>query len=575
MTDVRRRESNGRIAVTVAPTTAPAPRGSARSWPALVHVALLAAVYAGVIAAGSADAWSGSDAGGKVATVRSMADDGSWHPDVGYWAETADPAGQFHPLIKTARHGDDWVQVTSLPLVYAAVPLWRLGGSTAILLLPALGALAAAWSARAVARNLGATTGWSAFWLVGAGSPVLFYAGDFWEHAPALGLFVGAVALLTRPEVGRRDVLLAGAMAGAAAVLRAELGLYLAAFAVGAIAITELRRFWIRRAQLAGRAAAAAAAVVIANTVLERAVVGSAIQSGRVGSQAAAVGGGLADRLQDDVVTTLGLFPYTDATAYALGILAVCGLALLGWVLRHPDERGPALRWGVALTAAAYLARLFVGTGFMAGTLPATPAGSAGLTAFPGSGARAKQLVVTATAAAPAVWLLQWRGDLFAQWGGRYTLASGVLLAVVAAVVIERAGLRTVVAAVVIGASVIVAVFGAAWHAERTRGLAHTIEVIDAAPADVVIVTTMPHLGREAGAFYGDQRWLRLDRPDDADALAAVLDELGVDRIDVVEQVTEGWPHPTLAGFDRAGERLVPYLKGAQLRVIRYERADH
>jgi len=198
MTDVRRRESNGRIAVTVAPTTAPAPRGSARSWPALVHVALLAAVYAGVIAAGSADAWSGSDAGGKVATVRSMADDGSWHPDVGYWAETADPAGQFHPLIKTARHGDDWVQVTSLPLVYAAVPLWRLGGSTAILLLPALGALAAAWSARAVARNLGATTGWSAFWLVGAGSPVLFYAGDFWEHAPALGLFVGAVALLTR-----------------------------------------------------------------------------------------------------------------------------------------------------------------------------------------------------------------------------------------------------------------------------------------------------------------------------------------------------------------------------------------
>jgi hypothetical protein len=76
-----------------------------------------------VIALGDTRAWSGADAGGKVATVRTMSEGSSWVPDVGYWAAADDPEGTFHPLLYTRRFGDRWVQGTTLPLSYTAVPL--------------------------------------------------------------------------------------------------------------------------------------------------------------------------------------------------------------------------------------------------------------------------------------------------------------------------------------------------------------------------------------------------------------------------------------------------------------------
>ena len=80
----------------------------------------------------------------------------SLKPDVGYWAATWDPNGEHHPLIYTERHGKQWVQVTSLPFVYAGLPLWRIGGTAAILLLPVAGSLLGAYGARRLALALGA-----------------------------------------------------------------------------------------------------------------------------------------------------------------------------------------------------------------------------------------------------------------------------------------------------------------------------------------------------------------------------------------------------------------------------------
>ena len=82
------------------------------------------------------------------------------------------------------------MQVTSLPFVYAGLPLYKAAGTAGILLLPIAGSLLAAYAARRLALALGASTGWWAFWLVGVGTPMLFYAGDFWEHSMGVGLML-------------------------------------------------------------------------------------------------------------------------------------------------------------------------------------------------------------------------------------------------------------------------------------------------------------------------------------------------------------------------------------------------
>lgn len=175
----------------------------------------LMAIYLLVIGAGGVRAWSGSDAGSKVATARSMVEHHSWVPDVGYWAARSDPSGAHHQLLWTRRVGNRWIAVTGLPLVYAGAVLYRVGGLAALLVVPVLGSLLAAESSRRLARLLGARTGWLAFWLVGVGSPMLFYAGDFWEHAPAVGLALLAVTLaLGEGRWGR--FVMAGLLAGMA-----------------------------------------------------------------------------------------------------------------------------------------------------------------------------------------------------------------------------------------------------------------------------------------------------------------------------------------------------------------------
>ena len=233
----------------------------------------LAAVYLIVIAAGNTHAWSGSDAGGKVATIRWMDQHHSLKPDVGYWAARWDPQGDHHPLIYTTRHGREWVQVTSLPFVYAGLPLYKVAGTAGILLLPVVGSLLAAYGARRLAIALGSPGGgrW-AFWVVGLGTPMLFYAGDFWEHSMAVGLALVGLALAFEGGVWR--ALVAGLVVGLAAVLRTEVLIYVAAVGVALLFVREEREAWLRRPARVVAVAGGLGAVVVANTLIERAVIG-------------------------------------------------------------------------------------------------------------------------------------------------------------------------------------------------------------------------------------------------------------------------------------------------------------
>lgn len=532
---------------------------------------LLVLLYIALAASGDTRASSGSDAGGKVATVRVMAETGSSDPDVGYWAEQADPDGRLHPLTKTQLLGDRWVQVTTLPMVLLVVPLWQIGGPAALLALPMAGAVAAALCARAIARRLGASTGWPAFWLIGAASPVGFYALDFWEHAPAVGLALVAIAIVVRDRLRPAPAVLAGLAGGFATALRPEVGIYLVVLALASLLIAERRSVLRRQTSGAALVVVVAGATLVANQVLERAVLGGGVQTTRVGAQVGGAGGDLTDRAQDAAVTSVGVLADSQPRALAIGALLVLGLLTLAGSLRASDGRRALL--GGGLVGMGYALRALIGVGFVPGSLPAAPLGVVAL--HRQHDARARVLLVVALASLPLVWLLQWTGDLVAQWGGRYTILTGALLVILGTVELERRGWRTAGARVFVGIAVVVAAFGFLWHAQRTSEMSATIAAIEATPDEVVIVSTRAHLGREAGAWYGDHRWLTAATSVDLELAADVLAELDVRRFDLIVDDGEDGPSsgrpPAVAGYDVVGQRAVGVGFNAGLSVVSYE----
>ncbi|MEJ7846114.1 MAG: hypothetical protein WKF93_10765 [Acidimicrobiales bacterium] len=548
---------------------APPPRPRSR-WSTVAKVLILVLVYAALAAAGDTRAASGSDAGGKVATVRTMAENGALDPDVGYWAEQADPDGDLHPLTKTDRIGDRWVQVTTLPMAFLAVPLWQIGGPAALLALPMAGAVAAALGARAIARRLGARTGWPAFWMVGAASPIGFYALDFWEHAPAVGLALVAIALVMGDQLRPGRAVLAGLSGGLAAALRPEIAIYLVVLALASVLVADRRSVLRRQVPGAVVVAVVAGATLGANQVLERIVLGGGVQTARVGSQVDRAGGDLVDRARDAVVTTFGVLASAQPTALAIGALLVAGLVAVASGVRNGDRRGTAL--GGALVGIGYAMRAATGLGFVPGTLPAAPMGVVAL--HRQRDGRARVLLIAATASLPLVWLFQWTGSLVPQWGGRYTLLTGALLVVLATVELEQRGWRSAGARAFVGLSVAVAAFGLLWHIQRTNEISATIEAIESAPADVVIVSTLDHLGREAGAWYGDHRWLTAATPTDLELAATVLVDLDVDRFDlVVAEAGDGPfnPPPGMGGYELVGRRPVGVGFASGWAVLTYQ----
>jgi hypothetical protein len=537
-------------------------------WLVAGAVGMLVLAYVLVIVLGDSRAWSGSDAGGKVATVKVMAEQGRWVPDVGYWAQRWDPSGSLHPLLYTTRHGGHWVQATSLPFVYAGALLWRVGGAPALLVLPVVGAVLAALGARAIARRLG-TSGWPAFWLVGLVSPVAFYAADFWEHSMAVGLVLIAVALALGPVTPARAAG-AGALLGLGAVLRTEILVYGLALGVAVLAIGDERRRWLARPAAVAAAVASAASVLVANSVVERLVLGAAVRDSRAGSMVSSAGSEAGSRGHDAVVTTLALFADTGRDALVLGGALVVAVAVAGAMATGRLSRRPATIMAAAVAVALYAVRWTENTpvlGFIPGLVAATPLAIVGVV---GARRRTAPLVVTALFALPLVWMFSWRGQLVAQWGGRYVLTSGALLAVAAAVALDGRW-RTLPVTALVAAAVLVSSLGAAWHVQRTRGVARAVAAIERVPPDTVVVSRLGHLGREGGYWYGDHRWLDADAPAGLAAAARVARAGGVHRVDVVELVEGDRPEATFAGYRRRGERTVSFL-GFPLRVTTFVR---
>ena len=513
----------------------------------------------------------GTDSGGKLATLAAMEQSGRAAPDVGYWAAAADPRGVLHPLYYTEHVGDHWVNVTTLPMLYAGWPLYRIGGVRALLLFPMLGGVLCALAACRLARLLGGD-GMAAFWAIGLATPVAVYALDFWEHTLGLACMLFGVAMLVevgRGSAGARAALGAGALFGFAATMRTEALVYLAIATVVALATRLLSRAHLARIIALGAAVSGGAlAVLLTNQLVERVVLGASFRAGRAAGTAGAAGTGLAGRIGEAVTTTLGLNglrPPVDVVAGG-AIVALVAVAVLA--LGFTTEPNRLVGVGaLAVSAVVFVARFGDGLGFVPGLLVASPLAIAGL-CFGWRARRASTVLTVALLSLPVVWMLQYQGGARPQWGGRYVLCSGALLAVAGVVVLRR---RRAAFAAILAFSVLVTAFGVAWLSERSHAVAHGMEEV-LARHDEAVISTDAHLFREGGAFYERERhWLTAITQADLRRAAAIVSQAGAREVAVIGHEGDGLPS-RLGDFVRGPAERLEVLPGQPLIVRAYRR---
>ncbi len=560
----------------------PATGGRLAGWlrrPVVAGLVLLVA-YVALSFAMSPHGYLGTDTGGKVATLEVMAHHGGGtDPDVGYWAARWDPKGAFHPLYNTTRVGDRYINVTSLPMIYAALPLYALGGYRLALLLPMAGAVACAFAARALARRLGARDGWVAFWVVGLASPVTIYALDLWEHSLGLALMSwGVIALVDC--VGRRPTwwrgLLAGLAFGAAVSMRTEALVY--GFVATAVICGWL--WWRDRARVAALVVGActAAGLVVtfgANEALEAGVLGTTLRAARASGTLASGGSGLGVRVSEAITMSGGLVDWNGA-ANVLAVVALVGL--LGYVSYRSARRGdqrPA-KLAAVVVVLLYLVRVIQGLGFVPGLVAATPFAAAGLVlawrsssaAAPAAEVQTRLVAVIALVALPLVWYTDFTGGVLPQWGGRYILTSGLLLGVIGIVRTEQVARWA--RQLFLTLAVVVTALGLAWMSHRTHEVARAGAWISARP-EPVVVSDLPFWLRESGGHEPGHRWLTTDRSGDVAGAARIVTDAGFERFGLITADGADRPPRSVAGYQEVSHQIQQWL-GVDFRYTVYER---
>lgn len=512
----------------------------------------------------------GSDVGGKSATLTAMAETGS--VDVGYWAEGLDPDGSLHPMFGTQRFGDEWVNATTFPMLLTAQPLYELGGLRLALLVPMLGGVFAALAARRLARGLGAVRGDLAFWVVGLGTSAVVYALSFWEHSLGLALMAWGVVFVFEAidAPSARRGIAAGVCFGLAATMRQEALVY--GFVSGlTLLVVSLRRNGVwGTARSAGPMVGATGAVLAANQLLEQRILGEGLRNGRSTTTVGSVGSAMSDRIGDAFLTTFLPFGSSGPLTVLVAILLVGALVVLTTRARN----GQDLTIPAAIVGAVYLIVLLDavvgGLSFMPSLLATTPLAVVGAT-IGLRPTRSRPLVLLAVMSLPVVWSVQYTGGLAAQWGGRYLLLSGWILAVVACSMAESTAVPQVRVVVrgVAALGVLVAAVGISWSVQRTHVTAEAGRALDSLDAPIVVFWSSLD-SRQAGAIATENHWLAAEDEADRTEAAGIIGRLDAPSFAYVDLEFIG-DVPDFPGFVPTGEQAIPYLSGFSYRVTTFE----
>jgi len=538
------------------------PRWYARAVPSALALSLLLLV---ALTCTNTMGFLSTDVGGKVATLEAMKRNGTLSPDLGYWAVAADPDGSLYPMWSTSQVDSSWINVTTLPMLLIALPLYKVGGAFAAGLVPLAGTVLAAFAARTLGRRLG-SDGTAAFWIVGAASPLTIYALDFWEHSLGVALVVWAVVWVldaSRDGGSWRTALAAGACFGLAASMRQEALVY------GFVSGCGLGiRLLTSGSQVAAtvRGGALSVGFVFAwfiNSVLESSIIGDSTRLDRSTGTAVRIFSDGLLRLEEALITVGSPFARTGALFLALAAITVMVLVELGRRVDTTEPLRPIVTAG-AIIGMLWLVNLFVsGLGFVPGLAATTPVALLSLTRTWGTADR-RLVGGIAVGALPLIWAVQYTGGAIPQWGGRYLLASGTLLVVLTTVVLtSAAGKQLLRSAALVG--FIVTLVGVLWTVERTHGFANAMQIL-ADRDEPALVFADPFLSREGGILVLDERWLAVTDSADRSEAADVLLELGIREIGFV-QPFRGEDVVALPGWKIVAAERIPLLDGVDLQV--------
>lgn len=538
---------------------------------------LLLLCYVALTSLTDPSGYLGTDTGTKVYTLEVMSETDSFSPDIGYWAEEQDPGGGLHPVHQTRRQSDgSWVGVTTLPMLQLARPLYELGGYRATLVLPMLGGVAAAFAARHLARRLDpSVSGWSAFWVIGLGSPILVYSLDFWEHTVGVACVLWAVVVLLGVLEGRPawTAAIAGALFGAGAVMRQEVLVYtLVAVAATAGVLLAKTRALVRPVVIGLSTVAGFAVPWYLNGLLESATQGQSRASRSSGTAAAAASSAsaskVAERFEEGLQTLVGLVAGDPVFSVLLGA-AVVGALLAALRAEGRGDRTFAVV-GLSAAASVYLADALGGLGFIPGLFVAFPLAAGALVVW-NRGAHLRVVLAMAAGALPLVYAFQYLGGAPPQWGGRYTLASGSLFGIVALVGLR--GHRPLVRRGVIAMSFLVTAFGFGWLVERSHGADDFFQQV-VADAEPVVIARQAFLLREGGATLVGRRWLSVEDEQEFTRAVDLARSIGEERFTVLEWEEPAPPEAALPADVREVERFELSFVNTPVGMVTYEFID-
>jgi hypothetical protein len=203
------------------------------------------------------------------------------------------------------------------------------------------------------------------------------------------------------------------------------------------------------------------------------------------------------------------------------------------------------------------------GLGFVPGLLTASPLAAAGV-ALAWKQRRMRPVTAIAVLALPLVWFFQYSGGANPQWGGRYVLLSGALLAVLGIVGLATAPRPARVALVAL--AIVTTSAGVAWLSARSHTLADAMETISRTRG--AVVSTELHLLREGGAFYDVERpWLTATSDREIERAAEIVARTGHDRLTLVGAARGP---ASVGGFERTGARRLELLPGFEVVLSTY-----
>jgi len=445
-------------------------------------------------------------------------------------------------IVVHGAHGHPLQSPLFPPLSAPFIAAWGLRGA---FVLPALAFVALVPLLELIRRRAAPEVAPSALaWLVIAANPLLLYALEFWEHAPAVALLTAATALALGGAHGAGSSRLAaagGALAGAGVLLRPEGAWYAAG-----LVLTVARPRWLAFA-------CGAAAVGLPFAAANYAHFGNPL-----GAHASAVLAPLGVEFVAGRVARLHEWLWPSSAAHAAGLLLVAAAWVPGRFAKDVRTRQLLALFGAAVVAVlAARGSLPEGSfwqGFPLALLALVPVSAGGV--------RVRELAALATVSVAGV-VLTATNDGGAQWGVRYLLIAAPPLLLLAARGASEASGPGPWRGGRLAAIVVICLAGAMTSRAaylELRGTKRNYDGLVSATASFVppgdiILTNVWWLDQVAAALHGTRTFLFV--PDAASASGA-LAALRGERID---RVTLAW------GVDSLPFSLERTLDGACFRL--------